>query len=258
LQGEKEIKAMPIPASIDDGSVYRVPGLTAGALNAALVPAIDVSHWTWINLQIGASVYNGVLTFYGSCDPAALSSYSDPSWIPVTMYKTDRLNGADSFYQTDSTSSIFVGRPITFSYFQVIMNGYTSGSAEATLELRKDGMPGFSLLSISAALNDGLQSRIGLTNNDGIQSISVAAGVTSDTVICPNFGFLSSVLVVNAGSNQMQFYDNASAGTGKIIGMIPANEPACSIVLPKAPCANGITIEGNMNNPAVTVFYVSL
>ncbi len=87
----------------------------------------------------------------------------------------------------------------------------------------------------------------------GNASTAVAAGTAADSVIKATAGFLARVLVTTLGTNTMVIYDNASAGSGKIVGIILANSPAGTLIEIHMPCANGITVLGNAANPAVTI-----
>jgi hypothetical protein len=60
----------------------------------------------------------------------------------------------------------------------------------------------------------------------GIATAAVPAGTAADTVISPAPGRLCKVLVTTLGTNAMQIFDNASAGSGKIIGQL-ASECSC-------------------------------
>lgn len=88
------------------------------------------------------------------------------------------------------------------------------------------------------------------------QATAVAAATVSDTVIKNETGVLVSVLVTAADSNPMEIYDNATTGSGTIIGLIPANAPAGSLISFQMPAANGITVKGHADNPAVTISHV--
>lgn len=221
-------------------------------MNDLFIPVTDVSKWRWINVSIGNAAYSATLTAQWSNDGI--------TWENLKMYPMTTLNVNDvSSAGVVSTTNIVNGTFVSFKYFQMIATAYTSGTPTGFLQLFKDGLPGFQMLVSQAALVDSLFARIGLTNNDGIQHTVIAAGHSADTVINSNNSFLASVLVTAQGTNQMEFYDNASAGTGDIIGLVPANQPVDGIPIPcKAPCTLGITAKGDAANPGVTVFYVNL
>jgi hypothetical protein len=100
---------------------------------------------------------------------------------------------------------------------------------------------------------------IGATVNDGTANVAIASGAASDTVVHAGKSMLARVLVTTTNTNSMLIYDNASAGSGTIIGLIPANPTVNGIPYEfHSPCANGITVKGNAANPAVTVFYTDI
>ena len=240
---------MPSPTTIDLGNYDLMPNLTAGSLNADLVPSTDVSHYGWISLCINADVYAGTLSFQGSLDNTV--------WSFVYMPLMSSLDGALSFYQTGS-SSIITGCPVSFPFFRVRMTTYSSGTATGSLQLFRKALPGFQLVSHNFRLADvgTTNNRIGLFANNGYQNTAVAASTSADTVINAKNGFLSHVLVTAAGSAAMNIYDNASAGSGMIVGVIPSTATVTGVPFKfKAPCANGITIKGDAASHGVTVFY---
>lgn len=243
---------MPVGANIDIGTIYTTSGYAAGSLNADLVPETDVSNYKWINLYVGVSVYVGVLTFQGR--------FPNEDWIDITMYRLGNLDGAHSISSVDSETTTLYGAPIRFPLFRCRMTVYTSGAATGVLELRSEGLAGLSLTGTNQAVGvlDG-KYYIGNTNNDGTTSQAIAAGTVGDTVLSANNSFLASILVTTTGSNQLTIYDNASAGSGKIIGIVPASAAVTGVPIPsKAPAALGITVKGNAANPAVTIFYTDI
>lgn len=77
----------------------------------------------------------------------------------------------------------------------------------------------------------------------------------ADVVVKASAGRLCRVLVTTTGVTPLQIYDNATAGSGTIIGALPAS-PALGIYDFQLPAANGITIKGSATNPAVTVSFL--
>jgi hypothetical protein len=92
-----------------------------------------------------------------------------------------------------------------------------------------------------------------LFTDGGLQTTAVAAGTSTDTVIKATAGRLCKVLITTAGTNALVIWDNASGHTGTIIGSIAASAAAGTLVSFQMPAANGITVQGNSNNPAFTV-----
>ena len=74
-----------------------------------------------------------------------------------------------------------------------------------------------------------------------------AAQVQAGQLIKGAAGRLCRVLVTTAttASQAITFYDNASAGSGTIVGIIPGSTAAGTITDFEMPCANGIYIGAN-------------
>jgi hypothetical protein len=231
-------------AAIDAGGNLATKGgfteqgsLSAGSLNADLVPATDVSAYKWFSLHTSGT-WSGLFTLQCSND--------NVNFVSLNTFVAN--NGA-TFSTTFTTNNLFHG-PIFFRYLRVRMTSYTSGTANGTLELyTSDAMAGLSTVALS-----GGTSTIGAINNDGISSVSIPAGTSSNTVVKASGGRLASILVTTTGTNALNVYDNASTTSGTIIGLIPANA-AVGLTVFKTPAGNGMTVQGNAANPGVTIFY---
>jgi len=239
---------MPVGSNVDLGLYYKIEGLSAGALNDNLVPEIDVSNYKWITIGIGSGVYVGSLVFERAMD-------SSGSWEPILMYDMDTLSGLDGDGSSTSDSNITVGTSIWFPWFRVRMQAYTSGTATGTAILYRDGLPGFNPLTFGSVANPS-NEYAGFINNDGNKNVAIASGHATDTIVSAIPGMLGRVLVTAQNTHQMIIYDNASAASGTIIGIIPANQAVDGkpFVL-HAPASNGIYVAGDTNNPGVTIFY---
>lgn len=237
---------MPVGSNVDQGDHLTITALSAGSLNADLVPSTDVSQYKWLNLYIGPDTYAGTLTFQGSFD--------NTNWFSVTLYAMQDLQGPSSVSSITNLSLVIYSGPVRFTYFRCRMTSYASGGATGILDLRKDS-PGLQLVGNWSTL---LANKfiIGATSNDGSFNQAIAAGVTSNTQLHTGKCMLSSVLVTTAGSAQMNFYDT---GTGIIVGLIPITATVNGVpYVFKAFCANGITADGASGNPGVTVFYTDI
>lgn len=95
-----------------------------------------------------------------------------------------------------------------------------------------------------------------LVTSGGLSTTPIAAGVTGDTVVKNAAGRLCRVLVTTTGTNPLAIWDNASGHTGTIIGQLPASPAVGTVYDFQLPAANGITVQGNAANPAVTVSFV--
>jgi len=99
-----------------------VASLTAGALNADLVPSTDVSGYSTFVLQV-VGTWVGTLTLQGSNDNTNFVSVYG-TWISNTQPVA-----------VMSTNGVMTGS-CNFRYFRVRMTAYTSGTATGTLELK--------------------------------------------------------------------------------------------------------------------------
>jgi hypothetical protein len=84
----------------------------------------------------------------------------------------------------------------------------------------------------------------------------VSAGTTGAQVVKNSPGRLGRVVLATAnGAAAITFYDNASAASGTVIGVIPASA-AAGVYDFQMPARAGITFTGASTNPALTVGYV--
>jgi hypothetical protein len=120
----------------------------------------------------------------------------------------------------------------------------TNPVADVSLDLKLQPKP--------VQLVDLTGNYVNLTN--GSKTVAIAAGTTADTVVKASAGTLARVLVTAVGTNTMLIYDNASGHTGTVIGIIPASSPVGTYTF-QLPALNGITVQGNAANPAVTISF---
>lgn len=92
-------------------------------------------------------------------------------------------------------------------------------------------------------------------NAGGRASLAIAAGVATNTVVRNSPGRLARILVTASGSNALNIFDNSSTPSGTQIALVPASAPAGTIIDCQAPALNGIVVQGNASNPAITIFY---
>lgn len=77
----------------------------------------------------------------------------------------------------------------------------------------------------------------------------------NDTQIKPSPGRLCRMLVTTSGTGATQIFDNATTGSGTVIGVVAASAAVGTLVEAQAPAVNGITVKGNANNSAITVIW---
>jgi hypothetical protein len=126
-----------------------------------------------------------------------------------------------------------------------------------------DGSATFTSLNVSNQTWNGTayertQSRQGatVTTSGGVTTVAIAAGTSADTVVKATPGRLCKVLVTTTGTNPMSIWDNASGHTGTVIGAFAASPTVGTVASFDMPAANGITVQGNAANPAVTISFI--
>lgn len=107
------------------GGFAEQTGLTAGALNANLVPPTDVSIYRSFSLQVGGT-FVGTLTFQGSND--------NVNFFNTSVVTTDTTS-SPAPETTTVSGAVLASGPIMFRYLRVRMTSYTSGTATGTLAL---------------------------------------------------------------------------------------------------------------------------
>jgi hypothetical protein len=128
-------------------------GLSAGALNADLVPSTDVSKYSNVSVQV-AGTFVGTLTFQGSND--------NSTWSAVNI---QAITSGTSGVTSALTTTGFVVVPVFFKYFRVRMTAYTSGSATGAAQF-------------AASAPDSMGA-VTLTGTSTVQASTVAGTITS-------------------------------------------------------------------------------
>jgi len=130
-------------------SIIDLAGLTAGALNADLIAAVDVSVFREVTVQVGGT-FVGTLTLQGSLDGV---TFSPVVAVPV----------AGGVLTTTVTASGMWIIPVSFKWLRVRMTAYTSGTATglaraATMPLPIDAL-------VSTVTINGTVTASGTTGN---------------------------------------------------------------------------------------------
>lgn len=89
----------------------------------------------------------------------------------------------------------------------------------------------------------------------GTTTAAVAADTSSATVVKASPGRLGRVLITASGSGSVVIYDNASAASGTVIGITPANPAVGTTYDFEMPAAFGITVAGSSTLPGITVSF---
>lgn len=233
-QGRQKVTIPPLSNTTDSittyGTVAEQASLSAGSLNADLVPSTDVSLYRWASLQI-TGTWSGTISFQGSNDNSNFNSVS-----------VNNLGSAVSLVQTTTSNNIFA-IPISYKYLRIRMTSYSSGTANGTLELYT--VPNQMLLAaMSAAQNGTWTVQPGNTANTtpwlvtdtlaaagGALYAHIAAGQATTTVKS-GAGNLYAIVFNSAATatNVTTVYDN-TAGSGTVIAIPTATAVTNPITL---------------------------
>lgn len=135
-------------ALVVGGGFVEQASLSAGSLNADLVPSVDVSHNPYMSLQV-TGTWSGTLAFQGSNDNTNFNSISLRN--PVAGGGVTNVTGNQGLYGY-----------IPYRYLRVRMTSYVSGTANGTLELRTmPDIPGDIYAQQLGAFNVGSSSATG-------------------------------------------------------------------------------------------------
>jgi hypothetical protein len=96
-----------------------------------------------------------------------------------------------------------------------------------------------------------------LSTSGGALTAAIAAGA-STTAIKAAPGRVCRAVVTTAGTatDNITIYDNASAGSGTILAIIPGGTAVGTVIDIQMPAANGIYAVNVASGPAVTLSYV--
>lgn len=123
---------MPVGTSVDQNERILLQNLSAGSLNAYLVPPMDVSQYGWMSLFIDQNAYSGTLSFLQG------PTISGP-WVPCTLYRLGNLDGRFSTSATIGETGLYFGGPVRGDFFCIQMTSYTSGTATGSFVLKVGG-----------------------------------------------------------------------------------------------------------------------
>lgn len=98
-----------------------------------------------------------------------------------------------------------------------------------------------------------------LTTSGGSSATAIASGTSSDTVVKAGTGRICRIAITGlAGTTtgQTDIWDNASGHTGTKLASVLNNTAIGTVVDVQMPAANGITVQGGANSPAMTISYI--
>ncbi len=98
-----------------------------------------------------------------------------------------------------------------------------------------------------------------LTTSGGTTATPVAVGTVGNTVIKAAAGRLCRIAITAAAgttTGNTTIYDNATTNSGTVLAVVPNNTAVGTFVDVQMPAANGITVNGSANSPAMTISFV--
>lgn len=98
-----------------------------------------------------------------------------------------------------------------------------------------------------------------LQSSGGSLTAPIAVGTTGPTVVKASAGRLCRIAITAAAgttTGNTTVYDNATTGSGTILAVVPNNTAVGTFIDVQMPAANGITMAGGANSPAMTISYV--
>jgi hypothetical protein len=209
--------------------------------------AIVTIHGTHAGISFGITVSDDLGTTYY---PVSIFDSSAQAWLAP---------GATITPGTNASKAYWVPIPPGSAGVKVLASAYTSGTGTIRISGALTGAPGSTQAQLMDAAGNSRGVNVTAANQLATQKAQLNAPVavsSSATVVKGSAGFLSGVLVTTAGtSTAMNIYDNASAASGTIIGIVPATAVAGQYCPFDMPATAGITCSGSATNPAVTVAY---
>src|SRR5260221_800633 len=185
------------------GGFVEQASLTAGSLNADLVPSTDVSAYKGLSLHINTNAYSGTLTIQSSND--------NTNWISTYLYRVDLPGYSVGSSTAVGTNIIMIGG-VNFRYFRVRMTTYTSGTAQGTLELFT--VPPIFTPSNFQALQSGVWTAVpnAATTGGSTPYHLVSAASTNATTVKGSAGqvYNYNILNTNAAIRYVHLYNKAS------------------------------------------------
>jgi hypothetical protein len=183
--------------------------LSAGALNADLVPTTDVSQFSVVSVQTGGT-FSGTLTFQGSND--------NTNWSNVLLNNVASVGAPVA--STTSSGILYTGAG-PFRYFRVRMTAYTSGTATGAAMFSGEGfaspvgIQAVSQSTAAAVTAPWPTSETPKTTGGLLSTNLVSAASTNATVVKATAGAVYAIFASNANAawRYLKVYNKATAPT---------------------------------------------
>ena len=198
------------------GGFAEQAALSAGALNAFLVAATDVSAYKGFSIQVNAMATSGVLTLQGSND--------NTNWFQISVMQQG-LGTSNSITQITSTG--IYAAPVTFRWFRIQQTSWSAGASTGVLELYTQGF---------APTNMGIS---GTVNGVGAAGSTVTALGNPFSIVGADGGSVARyILTTIAGAIRNQPIDPTSFTLSSAAGTNATNIKATAGTLYQITCSN--------------------
>lgn len=184
-------------ALLTAGAYAEQASLSAGSLNADLVPSTDVSNYKAASLHINGT-YSGTITIQGSDDNSNFQS--------VFFYDFATGSGGTTTGATNKLIMI----PLGFRYLRVRMTSYTSGTATGTLELYTQ--PGF-VNSVLANQNGTWTVGANSATGSGVPANAFYGALRDGSGNLTGFGSANSQSDAASGGGQLAVHSSLYNGS---------------------------------------------
>lgn len=175
--------------------------LTAGSLNADLVPSTDLSNYKGWSIQI-TGTWSGTLTFQGSND--------NSTW--VTAIAKNVATNSPVGVGTATANGVLYGN-VQFKYLRIRMTAYTSGTANGTLILNTQAItPVVSGVTTQAVSVAQLPAALGQTTMSASTSVTMASDQSSIPVTLQATTTSGGILTASTTAYATNLVVKASAG----------------------------------------------
>lgn len=183
-----------------------ITNLSAGALNADLLPSLDVSPYKWWTLQINGT-YTGVLTWYGSNDAS--------NWTALLAHQ---VGNANAYYNNATSVTGLFECSIEYRYLLIRMTSYTSGTATGLLTLYS--VPLYRMHAATSCFQNGSWTMQNPTASAALSTISAS---TSSVSLLASNGSRKGACIYNNSSSALYIAYAGTATTTSYTNKIAAN-----------------------------------
>lgn len=209
-----------------NGSFVQLPTVESAIVSRFVAFEPDVS---WVMVEVSGT-YTGALNVNGTVDGVTWSVLGDYPFV-------NQNTGLQTETIPSGATGLWAVNVVGLQAIRIDAPGAVTGTANVSLNASK-----------SAVAPRGPSNPL----STGAQTASLAASV-SDQVASAIPGRLVSVTILTSGSAATSIYDNATAGSGKLIAIIPANPTVGQVYTFQEPVTAGITVKGAANTSGLLV-----